>query len=147
VRDDTQTLLRSLADPQSGIWVGYMNSIPAGCIVFRPLPHLGSAGEIKRLYVKPAYRGRGIAALLLNELGLLATAASPGFISTQKTIFAMRLRSIRATATCLPRATTIIRKPQFLCGNRLSKFTPTGRVAIRGCEPASRRFSFCPDCK
>lgn len=67
-RDDREMVLRYLADAQTAIWVAYAGSVAAGCILFRPLPHLGSAGEIKRLYVRPAYRGRGVAALLLRTL-------------------------------------------------------------------------------
>lgn len=67
-RDDRESLLCSLADPESAIWTGYVDGVPAGCILYRPLPNLGSAGEIKRLYVRAAYRGRGLAIRLLEAL-------------------------------------------------------------------------------
>jgi GNAT superfamily N-acetyltransferase len=67
-RDDGETLLRYLVDPASAIWVAYSGAAAAGCILLRPLPHLGAAAEIKRLYVRPGYRGRGIASLLLQTL-------------------------------------------------------------------------------
>jgi putative acetyltransferase len=67
-RDNRDALLEYLSDPSSGVWIAYCGSVAAGCILYRPLPQLGSAGEIKRLYVRPAYRGRGIASLLLRTL-------------------------------------------------------------------------------
>ena len=67
-RDDRGTLLRYLSDPQSAIWVAYYGSSSIGCILFRPLPQFESSGEIKRLYVRPRYRGQGVARLLLHTL-------------------------------------------------------------------------------
>ncbi|MFZ0594668.1 MAG: GNAT family N-acetyltransferase [Bryobacteraceae bacterium] len=81
-RDDRDALLGHLSDPKSGVWIAYCGGVAAGCILYRPLPQLsaqpfggvvrdssiGSAGEIKRLYVRPDYRGRGIASLLLHAL-------------------------------------------------------------------------------
>jgi ribosomal protein S18 acetylase RimI-like enzyme len=37
-----------------------------GCVALRPLGH--GAAEMKRLFIKPAYRGRGIAGELVSEL-------------------------------------------------------------------------------
>jgi ribosomal protein S18 acetylase RimI-like enzyme len=68
VRDNRDALLRYLSDRESGVWIAYSGSIPVGCVLYRALPHLGSAGEVKRLYVRPAYRGRGVASLLLRTL-------------------------------------------------------------------------------
>lgn len=67
VRDDRRALLGCMAGSRSGIWVAYAGAVPAGCILLRPLDQ-PQAGEIKRLYVRPAYRRRGIAAVLLGAL-------------------------------------------------------------------------------
>jgi GNAT superfamily N-acetyltransferase len=67
-RDDRTALLRYLSDPYSAIWVAYAGSTPIACILYRPLTELDSAGEIKRLYVRPGYRGHGAARLLLHTL-------------------------------------------------------------------------------
>ncbi len=81
-RDDRDALLGYLSGSSSGVWIAYCGGVAAGCILYRPLPQLsaqpfggvvrdssiGSAGEIKRLYVRPEYRGRGIASLLLQAL-------------------------------------------------------------------------------
>ena len=36
--------------------------------MYHPLPAMGPAGEVKRLYVRPAFRRRGIAQKLLENL-------------------------------------------------------------------------------
>ncbi len=65
-RDGRETILELLAGPQSAIWVAYAGREPAGCILYRRLPRLGAAAELKRLYVRPAFRNRGIASQLLR---------------------------------------------------------------------------------
>jgi putative acetyltransferase len=67
-RDDRDSLLRYLSDPQSGIWVAYSGDAAIGCILLRPLTQFESAGEVKCLYVRPPHRGRGVARLLLRTL-------------------------------------------------------------------------------
>lgn len=67
-RDDRPSLLRYLSDPRSAVWVAYCGPAPVACILYHPLPEFDSAGEIKRLYVRPGYRGRAVARLLLQTL-------------------------------------------------------------------------------
>src|SRR6185369_12242259 len=64
-RDDRAQILHYISDPHSCILLAYDEATPVGCILYRPLPQLGSAGEVKRLYVRPAFRKRGIAEKLL----------------------------------------------------------------------------------
>jgi putative acetyltransferase len=94
VRDDREALLGYLSDPSSGIWVAYCGSRAVGCILYRPLPQLsaqpvdavvrgssiGSAGEVKRLYVRPEYRERGIASRLLDELEQFAVSCGTAWL-------------------------------------------------------------------
>lgn len=60
VRDDRDVL-------EQCVWVAYCDGQPAGCVVLR-------TDEVKRMYVRPAYRGRGIARRLLTELETFAVA-------------------------------------------------------------------------
>ena len=62
----------------SGVWLASTGQAVIGCIALRPLAlQPGRSGEVKRLYVRPAWRGRGVADLLLDELH--AYAASAGY--------------------------------------------------------------------
>jgi len=72
-RDDRTQILHYISDPASCILLAYDETTPVGCILYRPLLHLGSAGEVKRLYVRPAFRQRGIADKLLQALEQFAS--------------------------------------------------------------------------
>ena len=56
----------------AGIWLAALENTSVGCIALRPLPAIAQSGEVKRLYVRPEYRGRGIAAVLYGVLELYA---------------------------------------------------------------------------
>jgi ribosomal protein S18 acetylase RimI-like enzyme len=73
-RDDRAQILHYISDPHSCIFLAYDAANPVGCILYRPLQQLDSAGEVKRLYVRPAFRKRGIAERLLQELEQFASA-------------------------------------------------------------------------
>jgi GNAT superfamily N-acetyltransferase len=66
LRDNRATILRYMTGAESGVWVARVGLLPAGCILYRPLPGLAAAGELKRLYVRPLFRKRGIAKALLR---------------------------------------------------------------------------------
>jgi len=57
------------------ILIGYMDDIPAGCGCFRVIGV--STVEIKRMFVKPEFRGSGIAGMILS--GLEVWAMEKGF--------------------------------------------------------------------
>jgi GNAT superfamily N-acetyltransferase len=77
-KDNRADLEHYLAHEQSGIWLAWRAANPhatpsqpeiaVGCILLRPMPRETSAGEIKRLYVRKAYRGHGVAKALLLAL-------------------------------------------------------------------------------
>src|ERR1700737_2250638 len=67
-RDDTATILDYVADSESGAWLAYQDTNAVGCILYHPLPDMASIGEVKRLYVRPAFRHHGIAQQLLEHL-------------------------------------------------------------------------------
>jgi len=48
------------------VWVAYVEDVAAGCIAYRTKSN--GIGEVKRLFVMPEYRGRGISKILLQTL-------------------------------------------------------------------------------
>src|SRR5205823_5504576 len=52
----------------------YFGNTAVGCILYHPLVEMGSAGEVKRLYVRPAFRQRGVARALLEHLERFAAS-------------------------------------------------------------------------
>jgi GNAT superfamily N-acetyltransferase len=66
VRDDRAALQHYLAAPDSPIWIATVDALPAGCVMLRPLPQIPHAAEVKRLYVRPAFRGLRLAHALMQ---------------------------------------------------------------------------------
>ena len=66
VRDDRAALEHYLTSPDSSIWVAFMDANPAGCVMLRPLPQIAFAAEVKRLYVRAAFRSLGLAHALMQ---------------------------------------------------------------------------------
>jgi len=52
----------------AGIWLARLEEKVIGCIALRVMPQFTDSGEVKRLYVPPEYRGRGIAVALHDAL-------------------------------------------------------------------------------
>lgn len=63
--------LKKYGPPAGALLLAYWNNEPAGCIAFTPMPQ-GATCEMKRLYVKPAYRKYGIGKQLVQQLMELA---------------------------------------------------------------------------
>jgi GNAT superfamily N-acetyltransferase len=68
VRDDRAALEHYLASPESPIWIATVDAEPAGCVMTRPLPQVPLAAEVKRLYVRPQFRGLGLAHALMKAV-------------------------------------------------------------------------------
>lgn len=75
VREDAESFAREYFSDGAGIWLAYEGAAVVGCIALRPLPQMERAGEIKRMYVKPQARGKGIAERLLKALEEYAAEA------------------------------------------------------------------------
>jgi putative acetyltransferase len=61
--------------PRGGLWLASIDGALAGCVALRPID--GGAGEMKRLYVRPAYRGRRLGDALANHV--IDTARRVGY--------------------------------------------------------------------
>ena len=67
LEEDSHIYSRYSADENiDDVWIAYDKKIPVGCVAYRKKsPHIG---EVKRLFVKKAYRGKGISNLLLSTV-------------------------------------------------------------------------------
>src|ERR1700680_2376212 len=60
------------APPHGRLLLATMNGEPAGCVALRRFDQ--KRGEVKRLYVRPQYRGNGLGKALMNALDTEARA-------------------------------------------------------------------------
>ncbi len=67
-REDRAEFLANYFGEGAGLWLARDGGKTVGCIALRPLAAIPSAGEVKRLYVKPQARGHGVAGLLLDAV-------------------------------------------------------------------------------
>ena len=73
-RDTRDAFARIYFEEGAGIWLAWLAEKVIGCIALRAMPQFDENSEVKRLYVRPEYRGRGIAAALHDALQTYATA-------------------------------------------------------------------------
>lgn len=77
--DSTPTDAREFAEPRGTFVVGYLGAVAVACGGWRVRaagPEFSAGdGELKRMYVVPALRGRGLSRVLLAELERRARAA------------------------------------------------------------------------
>jgi putative acetyltransferase len=66
MKDDAARLPGPYIAPHGAIWLAHAGEEAVGCVALRPLP--GSVGEVKRMYVAPGWRGRGVGRALLETL-------------------------------------------------------------------------------
>ena len=119
LRDD-RAALREYLDGPGALWLACDGDEVAGCVVLRPLPALGPrASEVKRLYVRPAYRGSGVAGALMDALEAHAREAGydavyldsrPDF-GTAIRFYARRGYETIARYNENPEATVFMRRP------------------------------------
>lgn len=75
--DEIENLEAKYGLPQGRLYVAYFENKVAGCIALRPLNDMQC--EMKRLYVKPEFRGNGIAKILAERI--ISDAKSIGYSS------------------------------------------------------------------
>jgi GNAT superfamily N-acetyltransferase len=75
MRADALGLPGPYVAPRGGLWLARAGDEGIGCVALRPLD-TGTA-EVKRMYVTPAWRGRGVGRALLESL--LAAARKRGY--------------------------------------------------------------------
>lgn len=75
--DELDGLPGEYAEPAGALVLAFVDGTPAGCCALRPLinsDHI-NACEMKRLFVRPAFRGFGLGRLLVDEILSLARLA------------------------------------------------------------------------
>lgn len=75
MRADALALPGPYVSPRGAIWLARADDAEIGCVALRPLP--GGTGEVKRMYVDRAWRGRGVGRALLETL--IAHARAIGY--------------------------------------------------------------------
>ncbi len=117
-RDSPEVLQGYLAGGASALWIAYVEGVPAACVLLRPLPEIAGAVECKRLFVRPQFRGRGIADSLLDAMEAYAHAAAFAWVyldSKDSFTEALRIYARRGYQICErynqnPEATVFLRK-------------------------------------
>jgi len=69
---ELQNLPGKYAPPDGRLLLASVNGEPAGCVALRPFD--AERGEIKRLYVRPQFRGLGLGEALIHQLASEARA-------------------------------------------------------------------------
>lgn len=77
--EETERVIMSLPapylPPRGGLWVAWDGDVAAGCVALQPIAE--GVAELKRMYVRPESRRRGIARLLTEHA--IATARAMGY--------------------------------------------------------------------
>ena len=123
-RDTPQELSLFLSAPEAGFWIASEGTVAVGCVALRRLPFAEPSAECKRLYVRPAFRGLGVASALLDSLEAHASASGYQWVyldSTDDLQAALRLYLRRDYRPCEryndnPQATHFLRKDLRVVG-------------------------------
>lgn len=75
--EELATLPGKYATPAGTILIAHWNNALAGCVALRPYSQ--KVGEMKRLYVRPRFRGHGVAKALAERV--IAYAVGAGYAS------------------------------------------------------------------
>lgn len=122
-KDATPVDVSEFAAPRGTFMVGYLDGVAVACGGWRahePGPEFAAGdAELKRMYVIPAQRGRGLSRVLLAELERRAIAAG-------------RRRLVLETGT---------RQPEAIGLYISSGYTEIPRFGLYRCHPRSRCFA------
>jgi GNAT superfamily N-acetyltransferase len=69
--DEWLNLPGEFAPPNGGLLLATVAGLPAGCVGLRPFPLTGAC-EMKRLYVRPSFRGHQLGKALVEQIIALA---------------------------------------------------------------------------
>ncbi len=119
LRDSPESLHTEYFAERAGVWLARTRGQVVGCIALRPLADRDLAGEIKRLYVRPEFRGSGAALALLVALEQYAEASGYEWLyldSKDDLKAALRFYDRHGYErcdryNCNPQATVFLRKP------------------------------------
>jgi GNAT superfamily N-acetyltransferase len=117
-RDTRETFAQLYFADCAGIWLARLEDKVIGCIALRVMPQFTGSGEVKRLYVQPEYRGRGIAVALHDALETYARNFGYQWLyldTTDNMTSAIRFYEQRGYGRCArynenPQATIFMRK-------------------------------------
>jgi N-acetylglutamate synthase-like GNAT family acetyltransferase len=120
-REDREEFAQQYFTDDAGIWLALADGAVVGCVALRRLPDRQDSGEVKRMYVKAPYRGRGVADSLLDALEQYAREAGYRWLyldTASDMVAAARFTSERDT--CAASHTTKTHKLRFSCERSLA---------------------------
>lgn len=117
-RDNRAEFIQQYFREGAGVWLASVGGQAIGCVALRKLVALVDCGEIKRMYVRSGYRGRGIVELLLLELTQYAKRSGYRWLyldTTDRMVAARRFYERNGYHRCKryndnPQATIFMRK-------------------------------------
>ena len=66
MRADAARLPGPYVPPRGALWLAHANGVGIGCVALRPLDE--ETAEVKRMYVDPGWRGKGVGRALMETL-------------------------------------------------------------------------------
>jgi GNAT superfamily N-acetyltransferase len=74
-REDREEFARQYFPDGAGVWLARVDGQAVGCVALRKLQDREGCAEVKRMYLRHTYRGRGIADSLFEAVEKYARAA------------------------------------------------------------------------